>query len=90
MITKFSTGPGFYAAQTNEGNPKIPKGTIRLYVARIEAYDGPAALGDDMDKVEFTVLPAMAENNPEVAMALIQLHSALSGNLDQLKIEAAK
>lgn len=88
MKTVFSTGPGFYAASTRKVDDTVPPDKIRMFIARVEAYDGPLALGTDFDKTEFKLLPAMAEGKPEVARALLQLHSSLSANLELLKQEA--
>ncbi len=88
MKTVFSTGPGFYAAATNKSDDRIPEGMMRFWVARLEAYDGPARFGTENDALEFKVLCAMAENNPDVARALVQLHDALASNLERLKKEA--
>lgn len=88
MKTIFSTGPGFYAASTHEFDDLVTPGNLRLFIARIEAYELPAKTGTEFDKHEFMLLPAMASNKPEVARALLQLHASLSQNLRQLKIEA--
>jgi hypothetical protein len=90
MKTVFSTGPGFYAANTQAHDDTIPPDMMRFFVARIEAYDGPARPNTEFDKLEFKLLPAMAQDRPDVARALLQLHSSLSANLEQLKIEAAR
>ena len=88
MKTAFSTGPGFYAANTRKVDDTVPPGMMRFYIARIEAYDGPLSKGSDLADTEFKLLPAMADGRPEVARALLQLHSALAGNLEMLKAEA--
>ena len=61
---------------------------IRFYIARLEAYDGPAQLGTENAELEFKVLVAMSDGKPEIARALIHLHGALSANLEQLRKEA--
>jgi hypothetical protein len=45
----------------------------------MEAYDLPA--GDDaLNDVEFLILFAMAENNPQIAQALLTLRDSINGN----------
>lgn len=88
MNTAFATGPGFYAANTRKVDDTVPEGRIRLYVARIEAYDGPLAHGTPFNQTEFKLLPAMADGNPAVARALLQLHASLTANLELIKAEA--
>ncbi len=88
MKTVFNTGPGFYAASTRTHDDTVPSGAMRFFIARIEAYDGPLALGSEFEKTQFKLLPAMAEGKPEVARALLQLHFALSANLELLRAEA--
>lgn len=88
MKTAFSTGPGFYAAVTDKTDRLVPAGHIRLFCARLEAYDGPLEHGTQMAETEFAVLPAMAQGRPDVARALLALHDALGANLRQLRVEA--
>lgn len=88
MTTVFKNGPGFYAASTSKTNPRIAPGVMRLYLARIEAVDLPPEHAAVDNETQFQILFAQAENNPEVAHALLQLHAALTGNLENLKAQA--
>lgn len=88
MKTAFSTGPGFFAANTRATDDTIPAGTLRMLIARVEAYDGPLAKGTAFDQMEFKLLVEMADGRPDVARALLALHAALAGNLELLKAEA--
>lgn len=87
MKTAFATGPGFYAAATAKSDNLIPTGTLRFYVARIEAYDGEAAqlAGNE---TQFKLLPAMCEGKPDVARALMQLRHHLNANAELIVREA--
>jgi hypothetical protein len=87
--TVLSTGPGFYAASTRSHDDLVPAGKIRMFVARIEAYDGPLERGTQFDKMQFNLLPAMADGDKAVARALLALHSTLTANLELLKKEAS-
>lgn len=79
MKTAFQTGPGLYAANTNKVDRTIPKDVLRVYLIRMEAYDLTA--GDDsMNNVQFQILFAMAENNPQIAQALLTLRDSINGN----------
>jgi hypothetical protein len=89
MNTAFKTGPGLYAAYTNEKNKTVPPDKIRLYLAEVQAVDIHKHEGA-MDDVKFMLLPAMAENKPEVARALINLYQTLGQNMAFLKAEAKK
>lgn len=84
MKTVLQTGPGFYAANTSQVDAKIPPGVLRVYCARVEAYDmektDPA-----MDDIQFELLVAKAEKDPELAKALLQLVKSLSGNIPLLE-----
>jgi hypothetical protein len=84
MTTAFQTGPGFYAAESNKNNPRIPPGVVRIYCARIEAYDLPD--DDDLaDSISFTLLVALSETDPRIGRALQQLMSSLDGNRSTLE-----
>ena len=94
MTTAYSTGPGFYAVMTKDAkNPithdtTIPAGKVRVYVARLEAYDIDASAADG--EIQFTVLPAMAQGNPRVAKALLLLGDVINGNREAIRQEASK
>lgn len=90
MKTAFSSGPGFFAAYTHEKNQRVPKGFMRFYIARLEAYDGPAALGTANDEITFKILAAKAQENPELALAMLQLHQHLEANLAIIREAATK
>jgi hypothetical protein len=90
MKTAFSTGPGFYAAASSEYDDTVPPGVLRIFCARLEAYDGPKKSGTDFDATEFKLLPAMADGNPQVARALLQLHTVLTSNLKLIEAEAKR
>lgn len=90
MTTVFKNGPGFYAGATIKTNRRVKDGVMRLYLARLEAVDLPPEHAETDNATEFEVLFAQAENNPEVAHAMVQLHAALSANLGMLQAEADK
>lgn len=83
LQTVLNTGPGFYAAATDQSDSTVPPGKVRFYIARIEAYDG--VKDEEGADTEFKLLPAMAEDNPVAARALIRLHHALGQNLALLR-----
>jgi hypothetical protein len=84
MTTAFQTGPGFYAADTSDHRRNLPPNTMRVYCARLEAYDLP--LGDrDSRNTEFQILFAQAEGNPDVARALLLLGRTIEGNRQLLE-----
>jgi hypothetical protein len=85
MTTAFQTGPGFYAAASRKADKSLPPGTVRIYCARLEAYDLPRAAEEHELKTEFKLLVAMAEEKPAIARALLQLHGALNANIDLLR-----
>ncbi len=80
MKTAFSTGPGFYEANTNKTDKSIPPGVIRIHCARLEAYDITGSPDDVGNEVQFTVLFAMAEKDKRLAKALLGLGRAINGN----------
>ena len=91
MTTAFQTGPGFYAANSKKSDQSIPAGKLRIYCARIEAYD--MDLTDDEEPAldtSFELLVAKSQGNPQIAKALLQLHKSLGGSLEVLKAEAAQ
>lgn len=90
LKTAFSTGPGLFAVRTSSSDPSIGSETVRLFTARIEAYDGPRAKNTDFDEMVFTLLPAMAVGKPDVARAMIELHATLTANMGVLLAEARK
>jgi len=83
MTTAFQTGPGFYAANTRAVDKAIPAGVMRVYCARIEAYD----LADDQVDLDtqFSLLVAMAEGKPQIAKALLSLADSIGGNRKTLE-----
>lgn len=87
MTTAFSTGPGFYAAVTSEHDPSLPPKTLRVYCARIEAYDFPVT--EDITTT-FTLLPAMSEGRPDIAKALLSLAVVLAENSDAIQAQIPK
>jgi hypothetical protein len=90
MNTVFQTGPGFFAANTNEGDSAVPKGRIRILCARLEAYDLEIKNESDMDDIKFEVLFAKAEGKPQLAKAMLALADAINGNRAMLEAEAKK
>lgn len=91
MKEAFRLAPGFYAAYSNKVDSEIPPDTMRLYVARLEAYDMPISKATEVDKnTSFQILFALADGNPQAAKAMLRLHDALGRNLKVLKEEAAK
>lgn len=86
MKTAFQNGPGFYAADTSRNRADLPPNSMRIYCARLEAYDLPLA-GDAVDNIEFQILFAQAEGNPEIARALLKLGEAIAANRKQLERE---
>lgn len=88
MTTAFSTLPGFYAAQTDKTNPRVPPRTLRIYVARLEAYDMP--VNDDEEPgldTQFTILGALAAGNPEVANSMLLLAQHVEANRTNIESE---
>ena len=79
MTTAFSTGPGFFAANTRKADRTILPNTLRVLCARIEAYDIPEGDAIGLD-TNFTVLFAMAEGRPDIARAMLSLGAAIKGN----------
>lgn len=80
MKTAFSTGPGFFAADTSGHDRDLPPGVMRVYCARMEAYDLPIdASQEDLD-TNFQVLFSQAEGNPEIAKAMLKLSGAIESN----------
>lgn len=89
MTTAFQTGPGFFAAMSHSHDKSVPLGFLRVFCARIEAYDLPKG-SEVMDKIEFTVLFAMAEEDPRIAQALLYLGETIAGNRKALEEIAKK
>jgi hypothetical protein len=85
MTTAFQNGPGFYAARTSETNPRVQPGILRIYCARLEAYDIPAAAGMEDLETKFELLVAQAERDAEIARALLDLHESIGRNLDCIR-----
>lgn len=79
MTTAFQTGPGFFAAETSAYNKAIPPSSLRIYCARIEAYDLPEESAD-MDNIQFEILFAKAEKDPQIAHALLKLRDTINEN----------
>ena len=88
MKTAFATGPGFYAAATAKADDRVPPGKMRFFVARIEAYDGPAKTGNEMAETTFTILASMCEGKPEIARAMLGLRDHLNANAAIIEAEA--
>ena len=84
MTSIIQTGPGFFAAST-----KKKEHVLRIYCARLEAYDLPLA-SDAMDNIQFEILFAKAEGQPEIATMLLELGRAIEGNKALLEQEASK
>lgn len=87
MKTAFQNGPGFYAAATSDKRRDLPRNTMRIYCARLEAYDLPLT-DDAMDAVKWELLPAQAEGKPEIARALLLLADVLAANKAELERQA--
>jgi hypothetical protein len=85
MQTAFQLKPGFFAAYSRSHNPCVPEGKMRIYCARIEAYDIDIKPGTPDDETAFTVLPALAEGEPEIALALTKLGESLAANRAELE-----
>ena len=83
MKSVFQTGPGFFAADSNKVLPELEDGVLRIYCARIEAYDIEDQESDR--EMSFKVLFAMCEDNPELARALLKLGDAIGANEEVLK-----
>lgn len=88
----YSTGPGLYAANSKKADKTVPEGRLRVYLARIETYDGPIVenFASTFSETQFKLLVSMAEGNPAVAKALVTLHHALEGNIEFLRAEMHK
>lgn len=80
MKTAFQTGPGFFAANDCRHEPAVPPGVMRVYCARLEAYDIEPEKNQDDAETSFELLVAKAEGNPELARVLLRLKEALIGN----------
>lgn len=85
MKTAFQTGPGFFCGFTHKFNRRVDPGQLRLYLARLEAYDFPLQVFSGEDQTQFQVLASMAEGNPELAHALLQLGEHINGNRELLE-----
>ena len=84
MKTAYQTGPGMYAADTSGHARYLPDDTMRVYCARIEAYD--LELRDKGSiNTQFQVLFAQADDNPEVARALLKLADTINCNRGMLE-----
>lgn len=90
MTTAFQTGPGFYAAFTDAKNNRVPRWRMRLYHARLEAYDIPLGSDPLSEVTSFHLLVAQAQGNPEIAFALLELAKAIEANRAHLEAEAGK
>jgi hypothetical protein len=84
MTTAFQTGPGLFAADSASHDTAIAAGKIRVYCVRVEAYDLDQREQSDLD-MEFEILFAKAEKNPQIAKALLKLKEAISLNEPLLK-----
>ena len=85
MTTAFQTGPGFYAALTSDHCPSLPPNTMRVYCARLEAYDIPTNDPDDSGlETRFQLLFHDADGKPEIARAILQLADSIEGNKESL------
>lgn len=82
MNTAFQTGPGFFAVVTHDHDPTIPEGKMRVYCARLEAYDLPIQ-GSDPDPT-FELLVAKSEDDKRVAKALLLLEENIKANRGQI------
>ena len=85
MKTLFSTGPGFFWAETPNGS-NVPKGKMRIHCARIECYELDESDGDL--ETTFDLLVAKAEDSKEIARSLVSLHDSLGMNIVGLKKQA--
>ena len=84
LSTVFKTGPGLFCVNSKAAEAAVPDGTVRIYMASIEAYDMPK--GDkDCENLHFTLLVAMAEGNPQLARALLTLSAAIEQNRKRLQ-----
>ena len=84
MKTALSTGPGFFAADSSDHNPKVKKGKVRIYCAKIEVYDIDDSEADN--NTVFEILFAKAEKDPLVAEALLKLGGTIQANEENLKL----
>lgn len=89
MTTIFQTGPGFFSAVTNDKDRSVPVGKMRIYCARIEAYDLDQEERMDMD-TNVTILFSMAEKDPKVALVPLRLGDAIGRNRKNLEAFAKK
>ncbi|MCH6256684.1 hypothetical protein MLD52_09010 [Puniceicoccaceae bacterium K14] len=83
MNTAFQTGPGVYALATDTIDENISKDTVRVYFARLEAYDMPKE--DAHNNSKYRLLVSMAEDSPEIAQALLRLSESIEINRDNLE-----
>lgn len=82
MKTVYSTGPGFYAADTTEGDPTVPPNVLRVYCVRMESYD----LDCKTDlSLSFHLIFAKAEEDKRIAKSLLSLRDAINANETILK-----
>lgn len=88
MTTAFQTGPGFFAAATSNKDKTLPPNTMRVYCARVEAYDLPLNGGEDELDAQFTILASLGENDPRVAGALLKLGVHVDTNKSTLEAMA--
>lgn len=85
MNTAFQTGPGFYAAQSAKVDQSIPPGIVRIYCARLEAYDLPCHGDDPALDTTFEILAAKVEKDPRLARALLLLADHVKGNRELIE-----
>lgn len=83
MKTIFQTGPGLFAAASNKTEKSAPPGKVRIYLARIEAYDLDGGPLDD--ETSFELLVAKASKNKQLANALLILSDSLQSNKKMLE-----
>lgn len=71
-------------ALTDETNKTIPRGKMRIYCVRLEAYD--LAMGETRDlETKFEVLFAQCEGKPEIAQMLLQLGESIESNRREIE-----
>lgn len=87
MKTILATGPGFFSANTSKSDKSIPDGSIDIMCARLEIY---RIQGELDDSLQFTLLPAMAEDDPRIARLLLRLGEVVEKNKELLQAAAKK
>lgn len=87
MKSVFKTQNAFWAAESKQANPQVPKGKMWLSTLRLEIVE----IGDDVDmEIEFTILAGlpvdMSPNDAEKVKSMLRtLREHLNSNYEHFK-----